>query len=195
MRSRRKSQKPVIDIGEVVFQLRKFKNISGSELCRRSPGLDPKTLNAVEKGRIKNPSIATLQLLARGLGIPISAIFRKAESDVEGYFYLGSQKGYHQTQFSHWNAKFVSFTPPIADFFCGKFILGPKGKLGPSLLRHASPIYLAVMVGRLEGEIEGRPFSLKEGDNIFFHGALKYFLFNPLGRESVYWMTTAPSFL
>ena len=82
-----------IEIGPVVRRLREEKGLSGVELCRRGKGIDPKTLVALEKGRIRNPSIATLEALAKGFGMTVSDLFRRAEFDQRDYFSLGSQKG------------------------------------------------------------------------------------------------------
>lgn len=184
-----------IDIGAAVLRMRQSKGLSGAALCRRAGDLDPKTLNALEKGRILNPSVQTLQSLARGLETTVSEFFRGIEMDRESCFHLGSQKGVYQVDFGGKGVKLISFTPLNKDFFCGKLLLGARQKLGPSLLRHRFPIYMAVVMGRIEGKVEDRSFVLKEGENVFFHGALNYSFYNPLGRESVFQIVTAPSFL
>ena len=61
-----------LDIGQAVRRLREEKGLSGAELCRRGKGIDPKTLVALEKGRIRNPSIVTLEALAKGFGMTVS---------------------------------------------------------------------------------------------------------------------------
>jgi hypothetical protein len=91
--------------------------------------------------------------------------------------------------------KIISLTPFIRNFFCGKFILGPQRRLTETMLRHAFPIHVSVLIGRLEIEIETQKFILKEGGNLFFNGILKHSIYNPLHRESAFLMMTAPSFL
>ncbi len=184
-----------ICLHETVRSLRRAKGLSGAELCRRAKNLDPRTLTAVEKGRIRNPSIQTLQSLARGLGISVSDLFRQSELAMERYFQHGSQKGTFQMEFPSLGVKIVSFTPFIENFFCGKLILASKKRLEESLLKHNLPLFVWTLVGRFEVDIEGKKFNLKEGDNLFFHGRWKYSFTNPLHRESVLLMVTAPSFL
>ncbi len=195
---RKRSLVGIMDLGGTIRRLRQEKKLTGVELCRQAGNLDPRTLTAVEKGRIKNPSLATLEAVSRGLGVTVSEIFRKAEGASgreEQDFYLGSQKGAYQIDFPAWGAKVVSFTPLVKDFFCGKIILGSRKRINQTLLRHPLPVFVSVLVGRFELVVEGRSLSLKEGENLFFNGILKHSFYNPLQRESVLLMVTAPSFL
>lgn len=192
---RRRFQTEQVNIPATVRQMRQSKKLTGAELCKRAGDLDPRTLTALEKGRIKNPSIATLKSVSRGLGVTISDIFREAEIQTDHHFYAGSQKGFCQIDFHLAGIKVVSFTPFIKDFFCGKLIMGPRKKLDQTLLKHPLPLFVSVLVGRVEIEVEKRRLSLREGENLFFNGILKHSFYNPLERESVLWMVTAPSFL
>ena len=56
-------------------------------------------------------------------------------------------------------------------------------------------IYLSTLIGRVEMQIEDRLISLKEGENLFFNGSLKHSYYNPLQRDVVLSLVTAPSFL
>lgn len=192
----RQSQVPgIVPIGKIIRQFREQKKLSGVELCRLSGGLDPRTLTAIEKGRIQNPSIKILQALARGLNVTVSSFFREAELDSEEYCYLGTAKGTFQMDFPSWGTKVVSYTPLVKDFFCGKFIIGPRRELNYTHLKHPVPMFISVLVGRFDIMIENRKQSLKEGENLFFNGILKHSFYNPLQRDSVFWLVTAPSFL
>lgn len=184
-----------LDVNKAIRRIREQKKLSGAALCRKAGGLDPRTLTAIEKGRIKNPSIQTLEAVARGLEVSVSEIFREAESGMSRFFSQGTQKGMCQMDFPSLGAKIVSFTPLIKDFFCGKLILGPHKKLDQELLHEARPIFISVMVGRCEVSIEGKSFVLKEGDNLYFNGILKHTFYNPLERESVLLLVTSPSFV
>lgn len=183
-----------IRIGEVVLRLRQEKGISGIELCRRAGHFDPRTLTAIEKGRIKNPSIKMLQRLARGLNVSVSDFFRQAELEQDQYCFPGSKKGVYYADFPEWGAKIISFTPFIKDFFCGKVILAPQRKLQDHMLKHPAPLFVSTLIGRIEVMVEGRRFVLKEGDNLFFNGILKHSFCNLLRRDSVFLVVTAPSF-
>ncbi len=194
-RQSRNTPSEKLDLPKTVRLLRQEKGLSGIELCKRAGDLNPKTLTAVEKGRIRNPSIKTLLSLARGLGVTVGDLFRQAEIELERHFQLGSPKGSFQIDFPKRGVKVVSFTPFIKDFFCGKLIVGARHVVDETLLKHPLPFFISTLIGRFEIDIEGKKVNLKEGENVFFNGILRHSFYNPLHRESVLLMVTAPSFL
>ncbi|HLD50660.1 MAG TPA: helix-turn-helix domain-containing protein [bacterium] len=186
---------PSPDLCKTIKMLRLERNLTGIGLCARSGDMDPRTLTALEKGRIKNPSIKTLQSLARGLGMTVSEIFRRSESLQDHYLYQGSQKGLCQMDFPLFGVRMVSFTPFVEDFFCGKLILGPRKKIDQTFLKKPVSVFISVIFGRFEITVESRKVRLREGENLFFNGILRHSFYNPLERESVMLFITAPSFL
>ncbi len=182
-----------IVIGETIRWLREKQGLTGAELCRRSGGLDPRTLTAIEKGRIRNPSLDKLQKIARGLGCLVKDLFGLMEMRVERNYRRGTQKGAFQMEVPELGMRVISATPPIGDFFCGKLTLSPQRKIdGKLLIRHA-PVFLEVVLGRLEIQIEAELVNLKEGENLFFNGGFRHSIRNPLNRESTAWLVMAPS--
>ena len=63
-----------------------------------------------------------------------------------------------------------------------------------TLLNHAHPLFISVLIGRFEVQVEERKIVLREGENLFFNGAFRYSFANLLHRESVLLVMTAPSF-
>ena len=184
-----------LDIGATVVRLRQERKLSAAQLCEKARDLNPKTLSAIETGRIKNPSIQTLKSLARGLGITISDLFRFVEIQDNCNLYLGNQKGFSQIDFPSFGIKAISFTPFVDDFFCGKLIIGGHKKLDRVILKHSAPVYISVLVGRIQGQVGDQPLLLKEGDNVFFNSILEHTFYNPLEKEAAILLITAPSFL
>jgi len=177
-----------------IRKYREDKGLSGASLCRLAGDLNPKTLTAVEKGRIKNPSMTTLLSIARGLSVSLADLFKSAETNIGSNLSVGSQKGAFQMDFQRQGIKMTSFTPLTHDFFCGKLLVAPKKELNEKLLNHPHSFYVSVLIGRFNIKIGTREFQFKEGENVFFNGAIAYSFFNPLHRESVLFMVTAPSF-
>lgn len=188
-------QESSLNINQTIRNLREKKKMSGADLCRKAGDLDPKTLTALEKGRIRNPSIQTLESVARGLEMSVSDLFRAAELKIESKYYQGTQKGCFQMEFQQMGLKIVSFTPLIHDFFCGKFILSPKKTLSPLAFKQQIPMYVATMIGKFEVLLEEDSFPLKEGDSLFFNASFKHSFHNPQHRDSVLLVVTTPSFL
>lgn len=183
-----------INIGRTVKLLREKQNLTGAELCKRSGGLDPKTLTAVEKGRIRNPSIQTLEGLARGLGMTVSAIFRQAELGSEKFFLRSSQKGVFHLQFGS-GIELVSFTPFTPGIFCGKFIVGGRKTLDRSLIHFDGVVFAMTLVGSFKVKMEQHELEIQEGENLYFRGSFDFSFYNPNYRNAVVLMVTAPSFL
>jgi transcriptional regulator with XRE-family HTH domain len=184
-----------LDIGQIVRCLREAKGLSGAELCRRGKGIDPKTLVALEKGRIRNPSIATLEALAKGFGMTVSDLFRQAELEQRDYFSLGSQKGLCKIDLPAQGIQLISFTPFLEELFCGKMILEGQKRFDEKLFGGTGAFFAMTLSGQFEGEIEGRKVVLKEGDNLYFFGGMKFHLTNVLQRNSALLLVAAPSCL
>lgn len=190
-----KSQTENLLLHQTVRKLRQAQGMTGIALCRKARDLDSRTLTALEKGRIVNPSIKTLRSVARGLGITVGELFLQSEMETEENFCLGSQKGNFCIDFPQKGVRIISYTPRIRDFFCGKLILAPRIRVDDQMLRHKAPLFVSVLIGRFEIVVAGRRCLLKEGENLFFNGALRHSFYNSLHRESALWIITAPSFL
>ena len=202
-----------LNIGQTVRRLREEKGLSGVELCRRGDpdyhhgkenksqdrsqdrGIEPKTLTALEKGRIRNPSIASLEALARGLGMTVSDLFRQAEFDQANYFSLGSQKGLYKIDLPSQGIQLISFTPLLEQLFCGKMILEGQKRFDEKFFSGEGAFFIMTLIGQVEGEVEGRKVVLKEGDNLYFYGGMKFHIVNVLQRHSTLLLVSAPSLL
>ena len=184
-----------LEIGPMVRRLREERGLSGVELCRRGKGIDPKTLVALEKGRIRNPSIATLEALAKGFGMTVSDLFRRAEFDQRDYFSLGSPKGLYKIDLPSQGIQLISFTPLMEELFCGKMILEGQKRFDEKLFCGGGAFFVMTLIGQFEGEIEGRKVTLKEGDNLYLFGGMRFHLANALQRNSTLLLVTVPSCL
>jgi transcriptional regulator with XRE-family HTH domain len=189
---KKNSEPPKILLHETIRRLREERNLSGSEVCRAGQ-LDPRTLTAVEKGRIKNPSIETLHAIAQGLSLSISDLFRRAECGEEKNFHVGTQKGSFALEFIHAGIKIISFTPFVHHFFCGKLLFAGKKNMPGEVLNHPYPLFVSPLMGRFEVRVEERKLTLTEGQNVFFNGRFSFSIRNLLLRDSVLLLVTAPS--
>ena len=182
-----------LNLSRTIQALREKSGLTGAELCRRSGKLDPRTLNAIEKGRIQNPSLVSLQALAGGLGVLVRDIFTTAEMELGRNFYQGSSKGAFQTEFPRLGLRVVSLTPPNPHFFFGKLFLAPKRKVDDTLLKQSALLFFEVIIGRVEFAIEDKLVPMEAGENLFFDGQLKHSLRNLLNREAVLWFVFFPA--
>ena len=63
--------------GQAIRARREILGWRAVELARRS-GVNPRTLDAIEKGRIESPSLRNLGAIARALGISVATLDRKS---------------------------------------------------------------------------------------------------------------------
>lgn len=181
-------------LGKTIVRLREVAGLTGAELCRRSRAMDPRTLNAIEKGRIRNPSLKSLQGIAQGLGCLVRDLFAEAEEELDHNIHQGSQRGAFQMDFPKLGVKVVSATPPNEAFFCGKIFLAPKREIEGNFIIETASLFYEVVMGRVEFTVEKKVLELKEGENLFLRGGLLHRIRNALNRESVLWLVASPSF-
>lgn len=188
------AKKP-IDLAGTIHSIRKSKKLSGVDLCRLAGNLDPRTLDAVEKGRIKNPSLQTLQSITHGLGMTVSELFRQSETDATHCYVKGSQKGRCEVNFPQQGFKIVVFSALTKDFLFGKVVLEGKKIINNTFLKHPYPMFISPMVGHIEVSMDGNVLSLKEGENLSFSGSARYQISNLTHKDAVFLLVTAPSFV
>lgn len=182
--------------GKVVRYRRELLGWRAVELARRS-GLNPRTLDAIEKGRIESPSIRNLQAIARALGISVAALFAERSEDgrTEGMFMGGNQKGQHVLEFPKEGIRVVCYTPFVPNIFVGKVVLKGESKIQHQSLPTSGLIFVQTIFGKLSVHVEGKEHLIREGSYAFFDGCAQHFFSNPQYKESTFLLVTAPSFL
>jgi len=147
-------------------------------------GIDPRTLNAIEMGRIRNPSIDRLRALAGGLNLSLTQLLDRYESDSPENFIQGSPAGIFTMDFGAKGYKFISYTPPISEMFCGKLVLKGKRRFEPLQFRDASLIFIQIIYGKLLVTCNGSERPLREGETLLFNGGNSFKFSNPLVRDT-----------
>ena len=74
-------------------------------------------------------------------------------------------------------------------------ILEGQKRFDEKFLGGTGAFFMMALSGQFEGAIEGRSVNLKEGDNLFFFGGMKFHLVNILQRNSALFFVAAPSCL
>ncbi len=182
------------EIGITIRSYRKKQGKSAVDLAKDA-GIDPRTLAAIESGRIKNPSIQKIQAVAKALGISPAEFFYTAEAKNSKSTYHGSQKGEFYIDATEQGYRIISFIPIIPDFFAGKVILRDGGKLSREHLRPGGRVFIQVIFGKLTVEVCERQYSLKEGSHFLLDGQIPYEFQNHSAKECSFLLFTTPSFL
>lgn len=180
--------------GLVIRHRRELLKWKAVELARKS-GINPRTLDAIEKGRIESPSLRNLESLARALGISTASLFSTSESDHDCFFLGGNQKGQHTLEFQKHGFRVVCYTPLVPHFFMGKVILQGETKIEQKVLPTSGMILTQVIIGKLAVHFEGKDHLIREGNYAFFDGNFPHYFHNPQYKDCSFLLVTAPSFL
>ncbi|OGW85791.1 MAG: hypothetical protein A3C35_03505 [Omnitrophica bacterium RIFCSPHIGHO2_02_FULL_46_11] len=190
------SEKKQLEVspGEAIRSRRNLLGWRAIELARRS-GINPGTLNAIEKGRIASPSLKNLSSIAKTLGISVAALFSEAYSDSERVFMGGNQKGQHILEFPKDGLRIVCYTPLVPSVFVGKVIVKGETRVEHRVLPTSGMIFVQVIMGKLSISFDGKDQLVREGNYAFFDGCFPHSYHNPHFKESTFLLVTAPSFL
>ncbi len=181
-----------ISIGKTIRELRQKRGLAQIELSKRT-GIDPRTLAAIEKGRIITPSLSSLKQIAASLDIPLKDLFGKAEADGREAFFLGNQRGEYLLEWPRQRFRIISYLPRFSPLFAGKIVLENRGQCDSKTLPFTGPVFIQIIFGKLTFCLEGKEYFLKEGQHVSFDGRLSYTLQNSALREATALIVTHPS--
>ena len=187
-------KKITIAPGQVIRRKRESLGLKGAELARKS-GLNPRTLDAIEKGRIESPSLKNLEFVASALGISVAALFVENKVENDGLFIGGNQKGQHTIEFPKDGFRVVCFIPLVTSFFVGKVIVKGETRIERRAFPTVGLIFVQTIMGKMSVNFEGKDYLIREGNYAFFDGSFQHSFHNPHYKESTFLLVTAPSFL
>lgn len=179
-----------IPLGRTIRELRVKRGLAQIALAKKT-GIDPRTLAAIESGRIVTPSLARLKQIAACLDTPLKNLFGRAEA--QGSFFLGNQRGEYTLEWPRQKFRIVSYLPKASPLFAGKIILESRGVCESQTFSFRGQVFLQVIFGKMQFALEGNEHYLKEGQNILFDGRLNYAFSNPTLREATALIAAHPS--
>lgn len=156
-------------IGHEVRIQRKKQGVTVADLAAAT-GISLGMLSKIENGNI-SPSLTTLQALARGLGVPLTALFRRYEEpraamhvragegvDVER---RGTRAGHHYTLLGHAEASQGVVVEPYL------ITLSTSSDIFPTF-QHAGMEFLYMLEGALGYRHRDKLYEMKPGDSLYF---------------------------
>ncbi|PIQ87436.1 MAG: hypothetical protein COV74_00760 [Candidatus Omnitrophica bacterium CG11_big_fil_rev_8_21_14_0_20_45_26] len=185
---------PVSHIGAAMRVLRQRRGQKAVELAK-SAGLDPRTYAAIEKGRIKNPSLQNIEAIARALDITPSELFSQHTTQQPDNLFIGTQKGEFTLDYEERGFRIISFTPPHPSFFVGKVLMHQGARLDAGIFPMEGHLFIQIVFGKLALSVNRQEFFLKEGNTLLINSKLPYAFFNPHIRETSFLLTSVPSFI
>ncbi len=159
-----------IDVGQRLRALRAERDLSIRALAEAS-GLNVNTLSLIENGKT-SPSVSTLQQLAMGLKVPITAFFETdAPKNRIAYLKAGQR------------ADIVFAHGTLADLGAGMaartmepfvITLGPNMGSGQLPIVHTGDEFVFCLKGRLLYTVEDQTYLLAPGDSLLFEAHLPH---------------------
>ena len=192
----KEQRKPSVCPGRVIRYRRGLLGWKAVELARRA-GINPRTYDAIEKGRIESPSLRNLGAIAQALGVSVGSLFaeRSEDGESEGIFIGGNQKGQHTLEFAKDGFRVVCYTPFVPNIFVGKVVIKGETQIEHRALPTSGLIFAQTIMGKLSIHFGGKDHLIREGSYAFFDGCSRHSFSNPQYRESTFLLMTAPSFL
>ncbi len=159
-----------IDVGRRLRELRAERSLSLRALAEQS-GLNVNTLSLIENGKT-SPSVSTLQLLASGLDVPITAFF---ETDIpkNNISYLKSGER-PRAAFAHGTLEDLGAGLTLRGGQPFLVTLEPKADSGPTPIVHTGLEFVFCLEGQLSYTIEDRIYLLDPGDSLLFEAHLPH---------------------
>ncbi len=180
--------------GQVIRRQRELLGWRSVELARKA-GVNPRTLDAIEKGRIESPSLRNLESISSALGISIASLFFINEDNSDLFYMGGNQKGQHTIEFGKHGFRVVCYTPLIPTLFVGKVIIQGETKIDNKALPTTGMIFVQTIMGKLSVHFDSKEQLIKEGNYAFFDGCFPHYFQNSQYKECTFLLATAPSFL
>ncbi len=181
--------------GQAIKYRRELLGWRAIELARRS-GVNPRTLDAIEKGRIESPSLRNLEVIANALGVSVASFFAGTDpKSGDRIFIGGNQKGQHTLEFPKEGFRVICYTPLVPNFFVGKVILKPETHIKHQAFQTSGMIFAQAIMGKLSINFDGKDHLIREGNYAFFDGCFPHSYYNPQFKESTFLLVTSPSFL
>jgi len=152
------------DVAASVRKLREQRNLS----LRALAGLcdvSPNTISLIERG-LTSPSVDTLQSLATGLGVPITAFFETEEPPAR--LVLTPAQERTRTTLPGMTIEHLGSGLPNCALASFLITLDPGAGCDAEPITHLGEEWVHCLAGTIEYEVNGERFQLEPGDSLLF---------------------------
>jgi transcriptional regulator with XRE-family HTH domain len=159
-----------INVGRRLRELRLGCGLSIRALAQKS-GLNFNTLSLIENGKT-SPSVSTLQLLAKGLEVPITVFFENDTPKTRISFLKAGQR--RRAAFANGTMEDLGGGLTLHGGQPFLVTLEPKADSGPAPIVHTGLEFVFCLEGRLSYSIEDQLYRLDPGDSLLFEAFLPH---------------------
>ena len=161
------------DVGLRLQELRERNGLSLRALADKS-GVSPNTVSLIERG-LSSPSIDTLQRLAVGLGVPITAFFETGEPPAR----LVVTRSSDRKQGKSPGMAIEHLASGLANHAIASFLITMEPGTRTEPVQHPGVEWVYCLEGLIAYEVEGEAYPLATGDNLVFDATLPHRWHNP----------------
>jgi transcriptional regulator with XRE-family HTH domain len=182
---------PDLWLGQEMRLLRKRRGLSLEEVAAQA-GVSPGLISQIERG-LTSPSIRSLRSLAKALDVPVSWFFQPSEiEDAEEGQIVVRAANRRRMGLKKIGVTKELMTPGLSGSLQMMLItLDPRATTGPETNAHEGEKCGVVVSGALDLMLEGRTYSLREGDSFRFDSMRPHFISNSgAAVAKVLWITT-----
>ncbi len=175
-------------VGDKVRAQRKERKLSLRNLADMS-GLNINTLSLIENGKV-SPSVSTLQRLASGLGVTISAFFDPVEVKQSVVITRAANRPYIKAE----GVTMENLTENLMSDYLQTFTitLEPGYSSGDRHIRHTGYEFGYVLEGQIVYSIEGVEHTLGVGDSLLFNANIHHSWQNQTSEPARFMLLISP---
>lgn len=174
------SENAIPDVGQRIRMLREQRNLSLRALAERC-GLSINAISKIEHGE-NSPTVASLHLLASGLGVPITEFFKDA-SDRTTVFV----KRDHRLHTQHSGLSIESLGIGLRNQQLEPFLvtLQPDTGVDSEFVTHAGQEFVYCLHGEIVYDIGDEVYHMEAGDSLLFEASQPHRFLNTSSFPSV----------
>lgn len=159
-----------IDVGRRLRELRTSRGLSIRSLAEMS-SLNFNTLSLIENQKT-SPSVSTLQQLALGLEVPITAFFKTEAQHMDVIYQKSNQRP--KAIFAHGKLEDMGDGMTLGEGIPLLLTLEPGADSGPEAIVHTGQEFVYCLKGCLTYTVAGKEYALKAGDSLIFEAHLTH---------------------
>lgn len=161
-------------VGARVRQLRQERHLSIRTLAAKC-GVSANTISLIENEHT-SPSVHTLQLLARGLGISLVSFFESEKAEPALVYQKHGQRSLTRFMYGHLMQLGEGLPPLGAEPI---LVTLEPGRAQGADIRHVGREFLFCLEGRLTCVVKRKEYLLSPGDSLLFDATLPHHWANP----------------
>lgn len=168
------------DVGARLRELREQRGLSLRALAERCQ-VSANTVSLIERG-VSSPSVDTLQRLATGLSVPITAFFETGQPPAR--VVLTTSAGRMRSRSPGMTIEHLGSGLPEHAFASFLITMDPGTHTNMTPIEHSGAEWVYCLEGRVEYEVDGEDYPLAPGDSLLLDASLPH-LWRNSGPEQV----------